>query len=202
MTYKSFALCDVVLTQFAVEGGNTYNINTADEISCELSSEDAESTSLTIKKRTIAKKDGVDLVKGYDLKLKDNVFTPDLVADLQGGRVTKDTQGNFQSYTAPTVGVAPTLKSFTTSFFIEVVGEDGPTGEYLKYTFSKCKGSLLSPNFKDDEYYSSEYTVKSRPTLGTAAYTVTLVNELPSGATRFVHPALAIKEDIEEGIEE
>ena len=189
--YKSFPLCDVVATQIEmIDDSTRYNFSTADEVSCELVSEEGESSSLTIKKKTIAKKDGVDLIQGYDLTIKDNVFTPEMVCAIQGGKIEKSGT-DFKRYTAPTIGVAPTLKAFNTHFYIEVVGEDGATGEYLKYTFPNCKGSLISPSFKDDEYYSSEYTIKSRPALGQGAYTVELVDELPEDVELFEHAAIA-----------
>ena len=88
-------------------------------------------------------------------------------------------------------------KVFDFSAYIEIVGDEGPTGEYLKYTYPNCTGGFISPNFKDGEYFAAEYTVKSRPAIGAAAYTVELVSELPEGANLLMHPAVRqIKEEI------
>lgn len=198
---QQFALCDVVCTQIAVKSGATYNFSTADEISCEPILEEGESKQLKIKSRVIAQKQTPDMVLGHDIKCKDNVFTPELLADIQGGTVVKESEG-FKKYTAPNVGAMPATKAFDFIVYVEIVGDDGATGEYLKYTFPNCKGIFISPNFKDGEYYSSEYTIKSRPALGTQLYDVELVSELPSDFVAFEHPAIALlKEQQEEAVQ-
>jgi hypothetical protein len=191
---EQFALCDVVMTQIKVNGGTTHSFATADEISCEPVIEEGETKNLTIKNKVIASKQVPDMVLGHDITCKDNVFTPALLADIQGGTVTNS--GSFTKYTAPSVGAMPNTKSFDFIAYVEVVGDDGATGEYLKYTFPNCKGSFISPNFKDGEYYANEYKIKSRPALNTALYTVDLVSDLPVGIEPFKHPALEVKEEI------
>ena len=190
---EQFALCDVVMTQIKVSGGKTHSFATADEISCEPVIEEGETKNLTIKNKLIASKQVPDMVLGHDITCKDNVFTPALLADIQGGTVTDS--GSFTKYTAPNVGAMPNTKTFDFIVYVEVVGDDGPTGDYLKYTFPNCKGSFISPNFKDGEYYANEYTIKSRPALNTSLYTVDLVNELPVGVVAFKHPALEVEEE-------
>ena len=193
---EQFALCDVVMTQIKVSGGATHSFATADEISCEPVIEEGETKNLTIKNKLIASKQVPDMVLGHDITCKDNVFTPALLADVQGGTVASS--GSFTKYTAPNVGAMPNTKTFDFIVYVEVVGDDGATGEYLKYTFPNCKGSFISPNFKDGEYYANEYTIKSRPALNTSLYTVELVSELPVGVVAFKHPALEVEEQIEE----
>ena len=193
---EQFALCDVVMTQIIVNGGATHTFATADEISCEPVIEEGEAVNLTIKNKLIASKQTPDMVLGHDITCKDNVFAPALLADIQGGKVSES--GTFTKYTAPNVGAMPNTKSFDFIVYVEVVGDDGATGEYLKYTFPNCKGSFISPNFKDGEYFAAEYTIKSRPILNTSLYTVDLVSELPTGVVAFKHPALEIEEEIEE----
>ena len=190
---EQFALCDVVMTQIKVSGGTTHSFATADEISCEPVIEEGETKNLTIKNKLIASKQVPDMVLGHDITCKDNVFTPALLADVQGGTVASS--GSFTKYTAPNVGAMPNTKTFDFIVYVEVVGDDGPTGDYLKYTFPNCKVSFISPNFKDGEYYANEYTIKSRPALNTSLYTVDLVRELPVGVVAFKHPALEVEEE-------
>ena len=190
---EQFALCDVVMTQIKVSGGTTHSFATADEIACEPVIEEGETKNLTIKNKLIASKQVPDMVLGHDITCKDNVFTTALLADVQGGTVASS--GSFTKYTAPSVGAMPNTKTFDLIVYVEVVGDDGPTGDYLKYTFPNCKGSFISPNFKDGEYYANEYTIKSRPALNTSLYTVDLVNELPVGVVAFKHPALEVEEE-------
>lgn len=189
------ALCDVILTQIKVTGGTTHSFSTADEIGCEPVIEEGEQKSLKIKSQLIASKQTPDVILGHDMTCKDNVFNPELLADLQGGEVTKSS-GQFTKYVAPRVGALPNTKVFDFIAYIEVVGEDGPTGEYLKHTIPNCRGTFISPNFKDGEYYASEYTIKSRPPIGVNLYTVDLITELPSDVETFEHPAIkALKEE-------
>ena len=190
---EQFALCDVVMTQIKVNGGATHSFATADEIACEPVIEEGETKSLTIKNKLVASKQTPDMVLGHDITCKDNVFTPSLLADIQGGTVSES--GKFTKYTAPNVGAMPNTKSFDFIVYVEVVGDDGATGEYLKYTFPNCKGSFISPNFKDGEYYANEYKIKSRPALNTSLYEVELVNELPVGVVAFKHPAIEALEE-------
>ena len=190
---EQFALCDVVMTQIKVNGGTTHSFATADEIACEPVIEEGETKNLTIKNKLVASKQTPDMVLGHDITCKDNVFTPSLLADIQGGAVSES--GKFTKYTAPNVGAMPNTKSFDFIVYVEVVGDDGATGEYLKYTFPNCKGSFISPNFKDGEYYANEYKIKSRPVLNTSLYEVELVEELPVGVAAFKHPAIEALEE-------
>ena len=190
---EQFALCDVVMTQIKVNGGTTHSFATADEIACEPVIEEGETKSLTIKNKLVASKQTPDMVLGHDITCKDNVFTPSLLADIQGGTVSES--GKFTKYTAPNVGAMPNTKSFDFIVYVEVVGDDGATGEYLKYTFPNCKGSFISPNFEDGEYYANEYKIKSRPALNTSLYEVELVEELPVGVAAFKHPAIEALEE-------
>ena len=107
---EQFALCDVVMTQIKVSGGTTHSFATADEISCEPVIEEGETKNLTIKNKLIASKQVPDMVLGHDITCKDNVFTPALLADVQGGTVASS--GSFTKYTAPNVGAMPNTKTF------------------------------------------------------------------------------------------
>lgn len=183
-------LCDVALAEIKVQGGNTHLFATADEISGEPVIEEGENKSLKIKGQLLANKTTPDMILGHDITVKDNRFSADLLADIQGGTVTKTEDGKFSKYEAPVIGAIKNNKTFDFSAYVEVVGDDGPTGEYLKYTYPNCKGGFVSPNFKDGEYFAAEYPIKCRPAIGIRAYTVELVTELPTGANVLMHPAL------------
>lgn len=183
-------LCDVALAEIKVHGGNTHLFATADEISGEPVIEEGENKPLKIKGQLLANKTTPDMILGHDITVKDNRFSADLLADVQGGTVTKTEDSKFSKYEAPAIGAIKNNKTFDFSAYVEVVGDDGPTGEYLKYTYPNCKGGFISPNFKDGEYFAAEYTIKCRPAIGSRAYTVELVTELPIGANVLMHPAL------------
>lgn len=200
-TIEQFALCDVVLTEMKFSsGGKTFQFSTADEISCEPVVEEGEEKNLTIKSKLIAKKQTPDMILGHDITCKDNVFTPKLLAELQGGTAAENSVSGgtkFTKYTAPNVGALPNTKTFDFIAYVEIVGNNGATGEYLKYTFPNCKGSFISPNFKDGEYFAAEYTIKSRPALNTNLYTVELVKSVPQNVQLFEHPAIVAQREAE-----
>ena len=177
-------LCDVALAEIKVKGGATHLFATADEVSGEPVIEEGENKPLKIKGQLLANKTTPDMILGHDFTIKDNRFSAELLADLQGGTASEG------SYTAPAIGAVKNNKVFDFSAYIEVVGDEGPTGDYLKYTYPNCTGGFISPNFKDGEYFAAEYTIKSRPAIGSAAYTVELLSELPEGANLLMHPAV------------
>ena len=186
-------LCDVALAEIKVHGGNTHLFATSDEVKGDPVIEDGESKPLKIKGQLLANKTTPDMILGHDINIKDNRFSADLLADVQGGHVYKTDGGEFLRYDAPAIGAIKDTKPFDFSAYVEVVGDDGPTGEYLKYTYPNCKGGFISANFKDGEYFASEYPIKCRPAIGVSAYSVELVTELPNGASVLMHPALRQK---------
>ena len=186
-------LCDVALAEIKVHGGNTHLFSTSDEIKGDPVIEEGESKPLKIKGQLLANKTTPDMILGHDINIKDNRFSADLLADVQGGVVHKTEDGRFVKYEAPPIGAIKDTKPFDFSAYVEVVGDDGPTGEYLKYTYPNCRGGFISANFKDGEYFASEDPIKCRPAIGTRAYEVELVTELPNGANVLMHPALRQK---------
>lgn len=192
---EQLALCDVSFAEI-VKGDRNIFFSTASEVSGEVVIEEGENVSLKIKKRLTAQKQDPDTALGYDLSITNNMFTPELIELIQGGVLVKDEAGNFKSYRAPKVGAVRQTEKFKINFYIEVVGEDGATGEYIKYCFDGCRGTFINPSFKDGEYYSESYTIKSRPAIGKDLYNIELVEEAPEGAELFMSPALqALREE-------
>ncbi|WP_250673538.1 hypothetical protein LZ906_007850 [Paraclostridium ghonii] len=156
-----------------------YQIKTADEYEAEPEVQEGDKQDLIIKGELIANKETPTIIKGYNLKFKDNGIRPELMKKLQGGAYTPGTESKGFNYKGPTVGALKPVKIEEICVYTEVVGVGGSTGEYIKVTYSNCIGDLVKFGFKDGEYYSSEFTVKSRPTTGMETYTMDLVTELP-----------------------
>ncbi len=168
-----FPTTDVVMVTIGGE-----QIKTSDEYGVEPVVEEGEKQDLIIKGELIANKETPTIVKGYDITLKDNGIRPSLMKSLQGGTVDDNT-GKFV-YTGPSVGALKPASLGEVCVYTEVVGIGGPTGEYIKTTFTGCVGDLVNFSFKDGEYFSNEFKIKSRPTSGSPIFKMELVSELPS----------------------
>lgn len=175
MAVEFFPTTDVCLV--TLDG---YQIKTSDEYGIEPVTEEGAKQDLIIKGELIANKENPTIIKGYDITLKDNVLRPKLMKILQGGTLT---EGENFVYNGPTVGALQSAKIAEVCVYTEVVGVGGATGEYIKTTFTNCEGDLVNFSFKDGEYFSNEFKIKSRPTSNNSVYKMELVSELPTAPT-------------------
>ena len=197
--FTQLPLTDVVLVQLVTKESSprTLSFQTSDEIKTEEVVKEGEAKELIIKNQLIAKKETPDLMLGYDLTFKDNVMSPEVMQVVQGGTIEYDSETRaFKKYEPPAIGTKPNLTAFDVIVYSEIVGDDGATGEYAKFTFPNCKGGNVPVNLKDGEYYSNEYKVKSRPAIGQKPYILEIVNILPEGVRAFGYEFY--KDDIEE----
>ncbi len=120
-----------------------------------------------------------DILKGYNIKLKDVVFSPELVAFAQGGSVQYNADGSFESYSAPTAGEAAEHTRFTLRLYSEEKDYDGATKCYYRFTFPGCFGSTASFSFEDGQFVSPEYTLKSRAACGKTQLLIDCMDSMP-----------------------
>lgn len=178
------ALSDVACVEIVDEDNNSYIFDTSDEVGVEEVVDEGEEQPLKIKGKLYANRAAENTVLGNDLTCVDNMMCPQLLKLMQGGTITYAEDGKtFKSYEAPAIGTTATKKKFTTNIYTSEVDTDGDTGNYMKISYPSCKGSSVPLTFKDGEYYSNEYKIKSRPAKGQAPYTITLVDALPTGST-------------------
>lgn len=175
------ALSDVSCVEIVDSESNSYIFKTSDEVEIEEVLDEGEEQTLKIKGVVYANRAAEDTVLGNDITCTDNVMCPELLELMQGGTLEKETNGEFKSYAAPQIGTSATKKKFTTNIYTAEVSTDGDTGKFMKISYPDCVGSSVPMTFKDGEYYSNEYKIKSRPAKNTSPYTVSLVNSLPSG---------------------
>lgn len=120
-----------------------------------------------------------DILKGYNIKLKDVVFTPELLAFAQGGSVIYDASGNFESYEAPVAGEASAHTRFILRIYSEEKDYDGATKCYYRFSFPGCFGSAANFTFEDGEFVSPEYTLKSRAEGGKTQLLIDCMDSMP-----------------------
>lgn len=121
-----------------------------------------------------------DILKGYNIKLKDVVFSPELMAFAQGGSVNYDADGNFESYNAPVAGEAAQHTRFVLRIYSEEKDYDGATKCYYRFAFPGCFGSAASFTFEDGEFVSPEYTLKSRAEGGKTQLLIDCMDHMPA----------------------
>lgn len=169
---NQFAVSDVslVVLETATEA---YPFTTSSEIETEEVTEEGEEQSLIIKNKVVANRAAQDTVLGTDITMVDNVFCPEVICLMQGGKI----EGT--KYTAPKIGELPAKTKFTTTVYSAIVSTDGDTGKFVKIIYPGCSGNSVPLSFKDGEYSAPEYTINSRPAQGQSAYETDVVSSLP-----------------------
>lgn len=156
-------------------------IKTADEYEAEPEIVEGEKGELIVNGELIAADEAPTIIKGYNLKFKDNAIRPKLMKALQGGEHTPgNSSDKGQKYTGPVVGALKPVTINEVAVYTKIYAENGFTGEYIKTTYTNCIGDLVNFAFKAGEFFASEFTVKSRPAGGAETYTIEVVDSLPS----------------------
>lgn len=155
-------------------------IKTADEYEAEPEIVEGEKVELIVNGDLVASDEAPTIIKGYNLKFKDNAIRPKLMKALQGGtHEAGDSSTKGQKYIGPNVGALKPVTINEVAVYTKIYAENGFTGEYIKTTYTNCVGDLVNFAFKAGEFFASEFTVKSRPSGGTATYTMQVVDSLP-----------------------
>ncbi|MGX4600244.1 hypothetical protein [Faecalimicrobium sp. JNUCC 81] len=175
-------LTDVKKTQIITkeETSRTFTFDTADEVTTKEVVEEGKDRPLQIKNRIVANVPAENVLLGYDLEFKDNVFCPELLHVMQGGTLTyAEDKTTFKSYEPPAIGTSVTKTKFDVVTYSAEVGTDGETGRYVKMTWFNGKGNSVPISLKDGEYYANTYTINCRPAQGQKPYKMEIVDVLP-----------------------
>lgn len=159
----------------------TYQVSTANEAKIEAFVSEGEEKELRKGNRLLAQLKTEDLIKGYNVTLKDLTMIPQVYAIIDGGVSAADPEGStFKSYTGPKVGEALSRTPFTLNLYTEEKDGDGETKGYLKMSCQHCKGTPASIEIKDGDFCAPEYKMKSRPKIGEAPLSISYLTELPA----------------------
>lgn len=181
VTLNQHALSDVACVEIVTEDEKSYTFETASEVGIEEVLDEGDEQTLKIKNVLYANRKAEDTLLGHDLTFTDNLMCPELLELFQGGTLTPGEGGKF-TYTPPAIGTKATKKKFTCNIYTCEVSTDGDTGKYIKVSYPSCEGTSVPFTFKDGEYYTNEYVIKSRPAKNAAPYTASLVDTLPTTA--------------------
>lgn len=156
------------------------HITTSDEVGCEPKISEGKEEELRSKNRILAQNITEDLVKGYDLSMKDTVVNPDQFALLDGGTITWDEDHEQFIYEGPESGAAIARKSFTCDIYTEEKDGDGETLGYQRFRFRHCKGKPVKFSMKDGSFFAPEYNIRSRAKSGERPVEIMSFDHLPA----------------------
>lgn len=192
--YKSkaeIATIDVSLVTIEA-GGREFGFDTASQISVEPQIEEEDAVRLVVKGILRAQKNAVSTLTGNQITLTDNVFNPELVQILQGGKIKywtdaehsseSDTATEFgiSSYTPPVAGSAEKGTPFTLNAYTAQYDAAGLIVQYEKIAYPNCQGVPVAFSSEDGAFRAPEYTINSAPKQGEAPYTISYVDDLPT----------------------
>lgn len=185
------ATIDVSLVTIEVDG-TEFGFDTASSIEVEPQINEEDAITLVVKGILRAQKPAVSTVTGNQITLTDNVFNPELVQVLQGGKIKywtseeHTTEGDadagfgISSYTPPVAGSADKGKVFKLNAYSANYDASGQIVQYEKITYPNCQGTPVALSSEDGAFRAPEYTINSAPKSNEAPYTITYVDELPT----------------------
>lgn len=174
-------IVNIVRTELVTEEitSKTFRFNTATEATYSAVISEGSETVLRVKDEIKSINRTEDIQYGSDINMSEAVMTPEVMAIIDGGTLTKDEDGNITKYIPPVVGSPVKRIPFTLKIYTEEKDTAGDTVGYQCFSFKGCKGKPVSYTFKDGEYLVPQYTAKSRVKKGTAPYELDFMEELP-----------------------
>lgn len=174
---------DVNLVTVKLEGEtDEIALDTASKISVAPEVETTDPVKLIIKGVLKAQKGQETTITGHTITLSDNVFTPELVLALQGGKITYDTDdtNKIVKYEPPISGQKNDIKPFGINSYSAVYDNAGTIIRYEKTTWPNCKGQPIAIEREDGAFSVAEYTIMSAPKTGEPPYVIEFVDDLPT----------------------
>lgn len=175
------ATIDVALVTVKTNDSETeLALDTANQVQVTVNSETTDAVKLIIKGKLKAQKGEQVTVTGNNIVLSDNVFNPELVEILQGGKVEYDEDGAFKKYTPPAAGADVNSKPFTLNIYSAIYNAAALCVGYEKITYPNCQGQPVALSSEDGTFRVAEYTINSAPDTGEAPYVLEIVKDLPN----------------------
>lgn len=155
-------------------------LETSNKIEVTIGTETEDSVKLIVKGVLIAQKPEETVVTGNTIVLTDNVFNPELVQILQGGKIKYDVDGTtYAGYTPPVAGSGEKGKVFKLKAYSAIYNAAGIVTGYERITYPNCQGVPISLSSEDGVFRVSEYTINSAPANGEAPYDIDIVSTIP-----------------------
>ena len=152
-------------------------VDTANKIAVEPQTETTDAIKLVKLGRLIAQKPATTTITGHQITMTDNVFIPELVKILQGGKV--EGTGDTLTYTPPVAGSTDKGQVFELDCYSAQYDASGQIVRYEKITYPNCQGTPVAMSSEDDVFRVPEYTINSAPKEGEAPYKISYTKTLP-----------------------
>lgn len=177
---EEVATIDCELITIETDSGE-FGFDTANQIQVEPQVEEEEAVKLVIKGILRAQKQAQSTLTGNAITLTDNVFNPELVLVLQGGKIkyATDNPDKIIGYTPPVAGSSDKGEVFKLNAYTAQYDASGQIVKYEKITYPNCQGVPVAFGSEDGAFRAPEYTINSAPNKGEAPYDLTYVDELP-----------------------
>lgn len=176
---------DVVLVTVSTAMNATeIALDTASKIAVSPQIVEKEAIQLIIRGVLKAQKPKSSTLTGHTITLTDNVFNPEVVKILQGGKITYKSgdSGPISKYEPPVAGSKDKGEVFTLVAYSAIYNAAGLITGYEKITYPNCQGVPISLSSENDVFRVNEYSIVSAPDQGQAPYTLEYVDALPDVA--------------------
>ena len=177
------AIANIERVDIITEGSGVkiFNIDTASEASMEANVSAGVDNELRVKNRILAQTFTEDILKGYNITFKDALLSPDFLEVIEGGTSTAYTNDatSLARYDSSAAGNVSNRTRFWTYIYTAENDYNGDVLRYKMFMFPHCIGSPVSFSFRDGEFYSPSYTVKSKPKKGESAFKIIDLAKLP-----------------------
>ena len=159
-----------------------FGFDTANKVEVEPQIEEEDAVKLVVKGILRAQKPKTSTITGNEITLTDNVFNPELVVILQGGKITYDSSetSKITGYTPSAAGSSDKGTVFKLNVYTAQYDASGQIVQYEKITYPNCQGTPVAFGSEDGAFRAPEYTINSAPKNGEAPYTITYVSTLPT----------------------
>lgn len=171
---------DCELITIETEDGE-FGFDTANSIAVEPQVEEEDAVRLVVKGRLRAQKSAQSTLTGNQITLTDNVFNPELVLTLQGGKIIYDevNTNEIVGYEPPVAGSKDKGEVFKLNAYSAQYDASGSIVKYEKITYPNCTGVPIAFSSEDGAFRAPEYTINSAPKTGEAPYKIAYVKTLP-----------------------
>lgn len=140
---------------------------------------EGEESELRIRNTIIAQERLEDIIKGYNITLKDCVMSRELLELVDGGTALSASFSSFEGYTSPAAGQESSRTRFSLHLYAAEKDYGGDAVSYFRFSFPNCAGTPAKFSLENGSFTTAEYTVKSRPGAGECAMRVEVLDSMP-----------------------
>lgn len=140
---------------------------------------EGEETELRIRNTILAQNCLEDIIKGYNITLKDCILSRELLEVIDGGSSMTGGEGAFAGYISPVAGSVSERVRFCLRLYTSEKDYGGNDTAILRFSFPGCFGTPAKFSLENGAFVTPEYTVRSRPAAGGHAMAIEILDRLP-----------------------